>query len=98
MNDGIFKSIELEGFKTRHLLDIQFADLSGLSQLINWLSDRQARVHHCVVRAGDGMEYSASLSIERIRADTLMDRLKSDPSVLSRKIEHMLINETERKS
>lgn len=85
--------IHLDGFVTRHMAEFTIEDARGLSALIEWLSVRQARIHHLVARPAGDAGHHVKLIVERISGPVFIGHLDQSPCIGCPRVEHLFVNE-----
>jgi sulfur relay (sulfurtransferase) DsrF/TusC family protein len=83
--------IEIEGFHTRHLIDIQVRRWQDINSLLSWLDLQMAYVVNLRLRQGSDQLVEVSLAVESIGALTLREYLRASDTFLLWRLEHMFL-------
>lgn len=87
------REIVLEGFRVRHLVDVQSADWPSVNAFLNWLELNDAQVVSVTLRRQTDRLFDLSLAVEMLSASTLREYFQASPVLKLQRLEHLFVRD-----
>lgn len=90
---GDSADLKLPGFKTRHQVEFQSTDWSGVLNLLSWINDERGHVAYLKSKMVHDGRIEVAIGVEAIGGHRLQSEILASNSFTSSKIEHLFVRE-----